>query len=201
MSSASAVLGQLGGLLGTSGPGAASLRNPSDVWVDILKSRTVADALIQKFDLRMVYRQKRLSATEKILANHSDIEAAKDGVIKIAVHDSDPIRAAGLANEYVSELYRQNQLLIITEAGQRRLFFEQQLAAEKNALASAEVALKESQMKSGIIELQGQTATEIRTIANLRAEIASREVEKEARLTSETINHPDIKVLQQEIDR
>src|SRR5258708_30704749 len=55
-------------------------------------------------------------------------------------------------------------------------------------------------MKSGIIELQGQTATEIRTIANLRAEIASREVEKEARLTSETINHPDIKVLQQEID-
>jgi tyrosine-protein kinase Etk/Wzc len=200
MSSASAVLGQLGGLLGASGSGAASLKNPSDVWVDILKSRTVADALIQKFDLRTVYRQKRLSDTEKILARHSEIEAAKDGIVKIAVRDRDPSRAAGLANGYVSELYIQNQRLVITEAGQRRLFFEQQLATEKDALASAEVALKQSQMKTGILELQGQTQTAIRTIANLRADIASREVQKEALLASETLNNPDVQTLQQEID-
>ncbi|HEX6466846.1 MAG TPA: Wzz/FepE/Etk N-terminal domain-containing protein, partial [Terriglobales bacterium] len=131
-SSVSAMLGQLGALAGLSGAGGKDLglKNPADLYVGILKSRTIADALIAKFELQRVYRAKKLTDAREELEKHAIIESEKDGLISISFEDKDPRRAAAIANAYVDQLYQANQRLAISEASQRRLFYEKQLELE-----------------------------------------------------------------------
>src|SRR2546426_494278 len=136
-SAASALLSQLsgafGGLAGTAG-GAVGIRNPNDLYVGMLKSRTVADNLIARFDLDKVYEQQIQSNTRSILQGNTAIAAGRDGIITVEVDDKDPKRAAEIANAYVDELMKLTKVLAVTEASQRRLFFEQQLAQAKDNL-------------------------------------------------------------------
>src|SRR3954469_19436165 len=107
-SASSMLLTQLAG--GGMGPLAAlagsglGLKNPSDIYLGILKSRTIEDALIAKFDLRHVYRDKRISDARKDLEKASEIVSEKEGLISIAVEDKDPKRAAAMANSYVEQM-------------------------------------------------------------------------------------------------
>jgi len=133
--------------------------------------------LIKRFDLQRVYKTKRLSDAEDVLRGNSKFVAGKDSLITITVVDKDPNRAASLANGYLDALYEQNGSLALTESGQRRVFFEQQLAREKNALADAEVELKRTQEQTGLIAPFGQAQVEIEAIQQLRAQITSRQVE------------------------
>lgn len=198
--SSAALLGnQLGSLMGFASQGALPLKNPDDIIVAILKSRTVADALVKRFDLCRVYRQKDPTRAALALAGNSKIDSDLSGVITIKVEDRDPRRAAAIANGYIDELHAQNDRLALTEAGQRRLFFERQLAKEKDALADAEVALKETELKTGVIELQGQTALALRSVASLEAEITADEVDLQQLMTSDTAENPDVVRLQQRI--
>jgi uncharacterized protein involved in exopolysaccharide biosynthesis len=201
-SSASALMGQLGSLLGGGGGGGAAslgLKNPADMYVGILKSRTIADNIITKFNLMTLYNTKKWDDARKALASHLDVEAAKDGLIDISFKDSDPNRASAIANAYIDQLYAMNSTLAISEASQRRLFFDQQLAEEKTALAAAEGALKQTQEQTGLIQLTGQAEAIIRSIAEVQAQIASREVQMQAMRTFATDQNPDMNVLQQEI--
>src|SRR5271166_408 len=116
------MLGQLGSLARLGGAD-LGLRNPADLFVAMLKSRTVEDNLINRFDLRKDYRIKRYQDARKKLESRSNISASDEGIISIAVTDRDPRRAADLANAYVEELHNLNQGLAVTEAGQRRLFY------------------------------------------------------------------------------
>src|SRR5882762_1422994 len=111
-SSLGSAIGQLGsaGSLGTLAPLASlasnslGIKNPADMYVSLLTSRTVEDALIQRFNLMGEYREKRLSDARKVLENRTTATAGtKDGLIRISVEDSDPRRAAELANGYVEE--------------------------------------------------------------------------------------------------
>lgn len=181
MSAASGALG-LGMLAG--GAGAAGLlRTPGDLYVGLLKSRTVSDSIISRFHLQRLYDEDTMVDTRKHLDRRITIAVAKDMLIHIRVEDRDPQRAADMANAYVDALYRDNTRLALTAAAQRRLFFEQQLDTEKEALAKAEAAFKGQQQTSGLINPAGQSAMLLRAAAEVRAEIASREVElRSARL-------------------
>ncbi len=200
-SAASMIAGQLGGLSGLGG-GASSalgLKNPADLFIGILESRTIADNLIDQFHLRSVYRDKLRVDARKDLKSNTLAEAAKNGLIVISVKDHDPVRAAALANAYVEQLHLMNAKLAIGEAAQRRLFFDQQLSAEKEALAAAEEDLKQTEEKTGVIQLTGQAEMTIASIANIQAEIQSREVELEVTRTFATDHNPDVTRLQQEV--
>jgi tyrosine-protein kinase Etk/Wzc len=199
-STAALLSSQLGSLVGLAGAqGGLGIKNPDDVFVAILKSRTVADDLVKRFDLCKVYKRKDTVLAAKDLASHSHIDSDTSGVITVKVDDRDPKRSAAIANGYIDELHVQNDRLALTEAGQRRLFFERQLDKEKDALADSEVAMKETEMKTGVIELQGQTALALRSVASLEAEITSDEVELQQLLTSETAQNPDVIRIQQRI--
>ena len=100
-SSLSAVLGQLGSLGSLAGGSSLGLKSPSDMYIGFLKSNSIGDQIIQKFHLADVYKSKSMQDLRKLLASHSDIEAAKDGLIHITVTDHDPNRASELANSYV----------------------------------------------------------------------------------------------------
>jgi uncharacterized protein involved in exopolysaccharide biosynthesis len=169
------------------------------MYIGILQSRTIADELIQQYHLQAIFKTKTLLDTRAALAKRVKFETDKGGLIRISVDYRDPILATNLANGYVDGLHQLNAHLAITEAGQRRLFFDQQLTEEKTALTEAENQLRQTQEKTGLIQLSGQAGVIIRSIADLRAQIASREVQLEATRTYATEQNPDSVRLQNEI--
>ncbi|MDE2310535.1 MAG: lipopolysaccharide biosynthesis protein, partial [Betaproteobacteria bacterium] len=189
-SAASMLLGQLGGLAGAAG-GALGIKNPSDLYVGMLKSRTVADALIQRFKLMELYEAKTMAAARTALEGATVVTAGKDGFIAIEYSDKDTKLAAAIANAYVEELDRLSQSLAVTEAAQRRLFFEKQLKGVHEGLDRAELAMKEMQEKTGVIQLEGQSGAILSAEAGLRAQIAAKEIELSAMRTFATEQNPD----------
>jgi uncharacterized protein involved in exopolysaccharide biosynthesis len=198
-SSVSAMLGQLSSLAGLGNAGGL-LKNPADIYVGMIMSRTATDRLIDRFHLQTVYKTKTMVDTRKAFKAHVTAEAANDGLIEISVKDHDPRRASDLANGLVDELYHLTSTLAITEAAQRRLFFYEQMQDEKTALAAAEEDLKKTQETTGLIQLSDQAAEIIRNVASLRAQIVSSEVELQAMRTYATDQNPDVTRLQQQID-
>ena len=196
---AGALLGQLGSLGGLGAASELGLKNPGDMYVGMLQSRVIADDLIDRFHLQRVYRTKLRTDARKVLRGHSEFEAAKNNLIYINVKDHDPKQAAALANGYVDELQKMNSNLAVGQASQRRLFYDQQLTEERKALTAAEDSLKETQEKTGLIQLNGQAEMTIRNIASARAEIAARQVELGVARTYATDQNPSVIRLQQEI--
>jgi uncharacterized protein involved in exopolysaccharide biosynthesis len=203
-SAASALLNQLGGalggLLGGAGGSALGARNPNDLYVGMLKSRTVADNLISRFELGKVYDEDRLSDTRKRLEKETTIAAGRDGIITIEVEDRDPNRAAELANAYVEELMKLTKVLAVTEASQRRLFFERQLLQAKDSLTTAEVAARQGLQKGGLAQVDAQGRSMIAVTARLRAEISVKEVQLGAMRTFAAEGNPELQRTQQELE-
>ncbi len=175
------------------------LKNPSDVFVAMLKSRTVEDALINRFDLRKVYSKKTYQDARKVLEKRSEIDPEKEGLISIAVTDRDPQRAANIANAWVDELRALNQSLALTEAAQRRVFFEQKLAQERDDLAKAELAMQQIEQKTGLLQPDTQTKALIGAVADVRAQIAAKEVQLQSLRSYGTENNPDVKRVEREL--
>jgi uncharacterized protein involved in exopolysaccharide biosynthesis len=177
------------------------LKNPNDMYVAMFKSRTVEDAMIQRFDLMKEYRQKYMSTARKAFESHATVDSGtKDNLIHISVEDKDPKRAAEMANAYVEEYRELSQHLAISEASQRRLFFEQQLEQAKDNLANAEEALKETQQKTGMIQLDSQARALIESAAGLRAQITAKEVQLQGMRTYGTSENADVVQTQQELE-
>lgn len=186
-----ALLGELGPIAGLAGQD-LGIKNPTDLYIGILGGRTIADSLIEKFKLREVYDVETVSDARKVLGTRSSFSAGKDSLIKIAVQDGDPKRAAEMANAYVQELYHQTSRLALTESAQRRLFFEQKLESEKSLLADAEAALRSTQEKTGVLKVDAQVESVIQSMAQLRAAIVAREVALASLKTAATSQNPEV---------
>jgi uncharacterized protein involved in exopolysaccharide biosynthesis len=204
-SAASALLSQLGGVLGSigglgGGAGGFGVRNPNDLYVGMLKSRTVADRLISRFKLGEVYDEDRPSEIRQRLQKESKITAGRDGIITIEVDDRDPKRAADLANAYVDELGKLTKVLAVTEASQRRLFFEQQLALARDNLTAAEIAARKGLQRGGLAQVDAQGRSMIEVTARLRAQISAKEVQLNAMRTFAAEANPELQRVQQELD-
>ena len=202
-SAATALLNQLGGaagvLAGATG-GALGIRNPNDLYVGMLRSRSVADNLIVRFDLVKVYDENRLSDARKYLQKQTTIVAGRDGIITIEVDDRDPKRAAELTNAYVDELMKLTKVLAVTEAAQRRLFFERQLLQAKDNLTAAEVVARQGLQKGGLAQVDAQGRSMIEVTARLRAQISAKEVQLGAMRTFAAEGNPELQRAQQELE-
>ena len=190
-SSLTALAGQLAPLAALSSKD-LGLKNPADLYVGLLSSRSIADTLIDRFALQKLYDLQTRVDTRKKLSRRTHIEAGKDTLIQISVEDPDPRRAAEMANVYVDALYAQNSRLAITEAAQRRLFFEQQLNSEREALAGAEAALKSSQERTGVFHIPAQLEASVRSIAELHAEIGALEAGLQSLKAGATAQNPEV---------
>lgn len=136
----SIMLAQLGGLSGSAGA-ALGLKDPNALYMAMLKSRNIMEKIARRFDLQTVYEEKTMTDALKALEKESTISSGKDGVIVVEVEDKDPQRAAALANTYIDELNKLMQTFALTEASQRRLFFETQMKPEKDKLTDAMILL------------------------------------------------------------
>jgi uncharacterized protein involved in exopolysaccharide biosynthesis len=198
--STSAVLAQLGSLASLAGGAVSGVKNPNDLYVGMLKSRTVADNLIQRFDLNKLYEQKYQSESRKRLAKATTVVAGKDGIITIEVDDGDPKRAADLANGYVDELFKLTKVLAVTEASQRRLFFERQLEQAKDNLARAEASTRLALHKGGLVLVEGQGRVMAETSARLRAEITVKEIQIGAMRAFASEQNPELQRAHQQVE-
>lgn len=195
-SAVSSMLGQFGAIAGLTGQD-WGLKNPADLFVEMLKSRTIADHLVDRFDLRKGYRVKLYQDARKELASRSKIDASDEGLITISVADRDPARAAAIANAYVEELHALNSNLALGEAAQRRLFYEQKLSAESEARTQAELQLKQAEEKSGFVQPDAQGKAMIEAVADMRAKIAMQQVQLQSMRTFATENNPEVKRAEQ----
>lgn len=193
-------LGNLGGMAALAG-GSLGLKSPTDMIVSMLKTRTVEDGMVQRFGLMAEYHSRLSSDARKSFEKSATIEGgAKDGLIRISIEDPDPRRAAELANGYVDQFRKLSEHLAITEASQRRLFFEQQLETAKNNLADAEESLKVTQQQTGLIQLDSQARALIESAAQLRAQVTAKEVQIKSMETFATNENAQLVQAQQELD-
>lgn len=195
-SSAAAMLQGLGALGGLAGA-ATGLKNPADQYVAFVKSRSVQDALVKRFDLQQRYETELHEDALRVLEGAARITAGKDGLIKIEVDDRDPSFAAQLANAHVEELRKLLDRLAVTEAQQRRLFYEKQLDQTKARLAVAQSALQRSGIKEGALRAEPRMAAE--AYAALKAEVTAAQVKLQAMRTYLTEQSPDFKLAQSQL--
>ena len=165
-----ASLGSLGGLAGA----AAGLKNPADQYVAYMKSNAVRDALIERFKLMDRYDAQFKDDARKALDANARIASGKDGLISVEIDDKDPKFAADVANAHVEELRNVLSKLAVTEAQQRRLFFEKQLLKSKDNLIAAEQALKATGVSDSV--LKSNPASAVAGVAALKAQITAQEV-------------------------
>jgi len=186
--SALAALGPLAGLAG----GAAGIRNTGEQYIALMQSVTVSDRLIDQFKLLEVYDAKyRVDARNELAQNVRIASGKKDGMITVSVDDTVPQRAADIANRYVEELRRVAATLAVTEAQQRRTFFEQQLQMSRDRLLQAQQALQSSGFNASALKAEPKAAAE--AYAKLRAEATAAEVRLQVTRGSLTESAPEVR--------
>lgn len=171
--SAAAALASLGALTGLAGGG--TIKSPADQYVALMQSTTVGNRIVDRFKLMDLYNSKfRVDALNTLGGNVKINAGKKDGLITVEVDDTDPVRAAQIANAYVEELRQVSNKLALTEAQQRRTFFEQQLRQAKDGLKEAQQRLQETGFDAGALKSEPKAAAE--SYARTKAEIAATEV-------------------------
>lgn len=172
----------------------------ADLHVALLNSQTIADRMIDRFDLMQVYEQDYRTKTYEALTEHVRISAeAESGVITISVEDEIPARAAEIANAFIEELQMLSLRLNITSASRERSSLQKRIMVAEQDLALAENNLKAFQMKHQTVVLEDEVGATITAMAHIKAEIVTREVELSTRRSYQTEQHPEVLALKETI--
>jgi uncharacterized protein involved in exopolysaccharide biosynthesis len=171
-SAAASMLASLGGLGGFAG--AAGIKNPADQYLAFIKSNSVQDELIERFKLDERYQAKFKEDARAALTGSTRATSGKDGLITVQIDDKDPKFAAELANAHVDELQKLLARLAVTEAQQRRAFFEKQLGQVKEKFTEAEQALRATGVSSSVLKSNPTSA--LAAVAGLKAQVTAQEV-------------------------
>lgn len=196
---AAAALASLGGLASLAGISQGG--TTTETFVSMLESRSAKDQIIDRFELLARYKtDSREDVYKKLAKNVYIVVDKKSNLIVIEFDDQDPEFAAKVANGYYEVLLDLQRRVAVTEAQQRRAFFQQQFQSVKEDLADAEVKLKETQERTGLVELKSQAEATIEAVARLRAEIAQREVQLSAMRTFATPDNSDYRRVAAELN-
>ncbi len=184
--------------LGVNLPGMTA--TPTDIFISILKSRTMADDIVKRFNLKERYESKFMQDARSKLEGVTRFAVTKEKVIKITVEDKDPALAAEIANFYVSNLDRLNRSMGVTKASDNRKFVEGRLKETEEALARAEEALKEFQTQHRTVAIEAQSKAMIEAAATLQAQITAQEVQLQVMGTYLSKDNPELVRVRSSID-
>jgi tyrosine-protein kinase Etk/Wzc len=177
----------------TSSPSSLLLQqDPSDRYLGMLGSRSVADDVIDHVGLVAIYRAKTRSDARAALAKHSKFTVSKNSLISVEVTASEAKLAAAIANAYLDALYHLNGSMVASASSYRREFFEGQMESQKKELADAELALKQAEEKTGIVLPEGEAQAGLKATADLQAAIGRQEAELSALLVGATEDNPRV---------
>lgn len=192
-SAAAAALASLGSLASLAG-GAAGLRTSGDQYVTLMQSATLSDRIIDRFGLMKLYEAElRVDARETLQKRVRINVGKRDGLITVEVDDESPQRAADIANRYVDELRETTANIAITEAQQRRQFFEGLLSKTRDQLTAAQRALESSGFSAGALRAEPRAAAE--GYARLKAEATAAEIRLQTLRGTLTDETPEVRQL------
>jgi uncharacterized protein involved in exopolysaccharide biosynthesis len=146
-----------------------------------------------------VYHAKDMTKAREKLAGYTGVASDKSGFITVSVTDIDKKRVAEIANSYTDELRILTKSIAVTEASQRRLFYEEQLKQAKDELVAAELAFQQVQQQKGLVQLDAQAKAMIESLTALRAQAAAKQVEVQARRSYSTEQNPDVQLAEREL--
>ncbi len=144
-------------LLGSGGGGLITQRTPGQTVVGVLTSPTELDYIINKFNLRSVYRKRYIEDARKALLTHSDIsEDKKSGILEINVTSKDKKLSHDIAATYVDELNLIMNNLGTSSANRERMFLEQRLKEVRGELNASTQALGQFSSHNAMMDIQKQ---------------------------------------------
>lgn len=198
-----AILTAVADKAGSLGPLAGNLlgmKNSSDMLVGILRSNTLADRLIGRFDLKKYYGQLYQEDARDALANRTAISIdRKSGILSITVTDKDPVHAAALANAYVDELNKLTTQLSTGAAHRERVFLEDRLTQVSKDLEVAEKNLSQFSSKNATLNPQDQGKAMVEAAAGLQGRLIEAQAELEGMRSIYTDNSMQIRAIRAEI--
>jgi uncharacterized protein involved in exopolysaccharide biosynthesis len=182
-----------GGLLGTKASGA--------LYVDLFRSRTVQDSVIDKLDLQKVYRSRYKEDARKRLNGHTDVgEDRKSGVISVVVTDKSPQRARDIAQAYVEQLNHLVSQVSTSSARRERVFIEQRIASVKSDLEDAEKQFGSFASKNSTLDIKEQTKAMVESAGVLQGQMIAAQSELQSLEQIYTSNNVRVRSLQARID-
>jgi uncharacterized protein involved in exopolysaccharide biosynthesis len=193
-------LASLGSLAGLAGLGALSnmaggIKSSDEMYIALMRSQSVQTALIDQFKLKERYDAKNnVEARQALNLNVTVLADKKSGLILIDVQDEDPEFAAQLANAQVKELNVILSRLAVTEAQQRRAYYEQQIIKTQAKIPQLELEYKDAQKSSGL-----EVASLLSEAGTLPGQIAAKELQLQVLSRFATAQNPDLKRLAVEI--
>lgn len=188
--------------IGISGGAMASLlglRSTGTLYVGMMTSDTVCDRIIERFKLRQAFKVKYQEEARKKLKKMAQIISSRDGFIDIKITDTDQERVASMANAFIEELDKLLHGLALQEASKREAFLEKVRAESNENLAKAEKALRNFSEKNSVLQIDAQTASTLRYIADLRATIDTKEVQIQVLRQQATPSNYDVIRMETEI--
>lgn len=185
--------GLAGGFLGGKSTG--------DLWVGILNSHRIFDAIIERFGISDRYGTATVDDARTALKGVVQIEKAKKGdIISVTVEDKDPKMAASIANAFVEELDRVNRSLVMSAGQRMRTFVEARLKEAKEALVRTEEEVRSFQDRNRAVKLDDQSKAIIGAIGSIKGLLMAKEVELQTLLSFATSNNPQAQLLKSEIE-
>ena len=188
-----------GGLAGLA-TDAVGIKNSGDLFVGVLRSRTVEEALVRRFDLRRVYGNSRWEDACKNLETNTDIsQDRKSGIITIRVTDRNPQRAAVIAQEYATELNGVVNKLNTSSAHRERVFLEERLKEVKQDLAESEQEFSQFSSKNAAIDIKEQGKAMVEAAATLQGHLIAAESQLQGLRQIYTENNARVKATEAQV--
>ena len=183
----------VGGILpGSGGTSATKL-------VAILNSRTLAEDIIQSFNLmKVIFEVKEekpptlQDAARSLMGMTKITDNKKDGVISISVEYKNPKIAADIANHYTTVLQKFLNENALSLTKRNRIFIEDQLQKVKEELIQAEETMKSFQTDKKIVAMDTQAGAAINVLADLKAQITAKEIQLGVMKQFSTSANPDV---------
>src|SRR6201993_3568358 len=186
--------------LGSLGTEMFGIKTSGDLFVGVLRSQTVQDALVNKFDLRKQYGEKRYEDARRRLENRTDITSdRKSGIITIRVSDTNPQRVAEMGREYVEQLNHVVITLDTSSAHRERVFLESRLKEVQQDLESAEKDFSQFASKNAALDVKEQGRAMIGAAGTLEGQLIAAETEMEGLRQIYTANNVRVRSLQARI--
>jgi tyrosine-protein kinase Etk/Wzc len=176
-----------------------SAKDPTDLYLGMLSSNTVANSVIDEVHLMDAYHTKYRTDAVAELASQSKFNVEKNALISVTITTGDPKLSAQIGNAYLDALYKLNGEMSSSASSHRSAFFQSQLAEQRKALEQAELGMKNMEEKSGTVLPVGEAEAGVTAAARLQAEIQSEEARLSSLLTSSTDQNPQVITLRAEI--
>ncbi len=177
---------------------------PSDIYARMLKSRKIADTIINRFNLTARYEAEGKEAAYMALMSHADFKVTEEGLLLVSVEDKDPVLSADITNGFVEELDKTIRDISLSQKKQSRQLLESRLTDVEKELDSARHALQQFQLTHKTVDFDQQTRLAVEQAISLKATLAAIETEllvREKTLGKENTELVELKQRKQVVER